>query len=62
LNSPSHPLSILSPPLSLLTLNTYHEELACERVDQVVAERLSKGELPKFGYGKLMERYRIMCT
>ena len=35
----------------------YHEELACERVDQVIAERLSKGEQPKFGYGKLMERY-----
>eukprot|EP00026_Physarum_polycephalum_P000342 Phypoly_transcript_00342.p2 GENE.Phypoly_transcript_00342~~Phypoly_transcript_00342.p2 ORF type:complete len:719 (+),score=127.38 Phypoly_transcript_00342:2610-4766(+) len=42
------------------TLLWYHEELACERVDQVIAERLSNGEQPKFGYGKLMERLLYM--
>lgn len=43
-----------------LTVIKYHEELACPRVDAVIAERLSKGEQPKFGYGKLMERLLYM--
>jgi hypothetical protein len=44
---------------SLIT-DTYHEELACERVDAVIATRLANGEQPKFGYGKLMERLLYM--
>jgi len=42
------------------TLLWYHEELACPQVDAVIAERLKKGEQPKFGYGKLMERLLYM--
>lgn len=42
------------------TLIWYHEELACPRVDEVISTRLSAGEQPKFGYGKLMERLLYM--
>ena len=48
------PLVARSVPLD--TLIWYHEELACEAVNDVLRQRLEAGERPTLGYGKLMER------
>eukprot|EP01116_Phalansterium_solitarium_P018264 TRINITY_DN4788_c0_g1_i3.p1 TRINITY_DN4788_c0_g1~~TRINITY_DN4788_c0_g1_i3.p1 ORF type:complete len:610 (-),score=284.50 TRINITY_DN4788_c0_g1_i3:264-2093(-) len=47
------PLIAAYSPLD--TVIWYHEELACTDVDQIIETRLAT-EVPKFGYGKLMER------
>lgn len=38
------------------TLIWYHEELQTPGVDTLIGKRLAAGEVPKFSYGKLMER------
>jgi len=38
------------------TLIWFHEELVNDDVNREIGERLDRGEQPKFGYGKLMER------
>ena len=38
------------------TVLWFYEDLACEKVDTVIEERLDKGEIIGLSYGKLMER------
>jgi Zinc finger, C3HC4 type (RING finger) len=40
----------------------FHEELTCNAVDTIIAKRLQDGELPTFGYGKLMERLMYLMA
>jgi len=47
---------IIARKMALNQLIWYHEELACPEVNAVLRERLTAGEKPTLGYGKLMER------
>ena len=43
----------------ITTVLWWLEDLQCAAVEKIIIARLQRGEAPKFGYGKLMER--LMC-
>ncbi len=53
---PEEAKGIIAKYAPLDTIIWYYEELANAEVDKEIDRRLTAGELPNFGYGKMMER------
>jgi len=47
---------LIAEYVSIDILIWWHEEFDLPEVDKIITERLAKGEIPNFTYGKLMER------